>query len=538
MSGKRLRRRDFLRGLAAAAGGTVLAACAPRVVEKVVDRPVVQTVVVEKAVEVEKLATVIVEKAVSVEKKVVETVVVEKPVEVEKRVVETVIVTQEKVVTVQPAMEGPRAIVWSTWAGGDAEVNLKQATVEEFNNTRGAALDIELSARITTDYAGYWTKIPASFAGGDAPDAIWSFPTSWVKWIYAGWIRDLTPFVDLEPEVSAIRQALRQVPKNSYDFLGKVYGIPHLVQLYGCQFNKEMFDEAGLDYPPADWDDPDWTVEKFTELAIALTKRSSDGQAEQLGATTATDLTAWMGQAFVEGNGGDLFDEGWTKCYLDEEPAVEVGQWGYDLFNKHKVSPTPEEGAAGFSFWNGNVAMMLSLITWPARLIEGSYGVWTPELAPLPKWKETKEWSHGIPICCSSQSPHPEAVVEFARWMVEFGDDMNVALGYCAPLLDKHKDLLMTHAPGMDYVTEELLKMRREPHLQALNYAGLKVNPFFPKWNELNRDVWGPKVNDVMISGDEDDFGTVISAAMPEIDALLAEAQQDIADFRSGKIPD
>ena len=54
MSGKRLRRRAFLRGLAAAVGGTVLAACAPRVVEKVVDRPVVQTVVVEKPVEAEK----------------------------------------------------------------------------------------------------------------------------------------------------------------------------------------------------------------------------------------------------------------------------------------------------------------------------------------------------------------------------------------------------------------------------------------------------------------------------------------------------
>ena len=83
-----------------AAGGSVLAACAPQAAQ-IVEKPVVQTVVVEKIVEVEKLATVVVEKPVEVEKKVVETVVVEKavPVEVEKKVVETVIV--EKPVEVE-----------------------------------------------------------------------------------------------------------------------------------------------------------------------------------------------------------------------------------------------------------------------------------------------------------------------------------------------------------------------------------------------------------------------------------------------------
>ena len=92
MSHTKVTRRRFLRGLAAVAGGTVLAACTPQVVEKVVDRPVIQTVVVDRAVEVERVSTVIVEKAVEVEKRVVQTVVVDRPVEVEKRVVETVVV--------------------------------------------------------------------------------------------------------------------------------------------------------------------------------------------------------------------------------------------------------------------------------------------------------------------------------------------------------------------------------------------------------------------------------------------------------------
>ena len=57
MSGREVTRRRFLKGLAVATGGTILAACQPQVVketvvvERVVDRPVVETVVVEKAVD-------------------------------------------------------------------------------------------------------------------------------------------------------------------------------------------------------------------------------------------------------------------------------------------------------------------------------------------------------------------------------------------------------------------------------------------------------------------------------------------------------
>jgi len=504
---RKVTRRDLLRASGLGGLSFLAAACQPKVVEvtKVVKEVIKETVVVEGTPQV-----------------------------VEKEVTKIVKEEVEKVVTATASAPEMQEIIWSTWAGGDAEVNLKQATVDEFNATRGAQLGIDLSARITTDYGGYWTKLPTSFAGGDAPDAVWSFATSWVEWIYNDWIRDLTPYVELEPEVSAIRTALELVSSGSHSFLGRVYGIPHLVQIYGTQFNVEMFDEAGIDYPPANWDDPDWTVQKFTEYAQALTKRTSDGTAEQLGAQVSTSLLAWSGYAHVEGNGGRIFDDNWTQFLGDQPEAVEVGQWNYDLFNKYKVSPTPEEGSAGFSFWNGKVAMMISLITWPARLIESGYGVWTPELAPLPRWKEQKEWSHGIPICCSAQSKYPEAVIEFGRWMVEFGDDMNVGLGYCAPLLDKHRDLLMTKAPGMDYVTEALLKMRREPHLQALDY-GIKTNPFVPTWNEIDRDVWGPKVNDVLTSGEETDFGKVISAAKPEIEALLAKAQVEIEDFKASR---
>lgn len=84
----KISRRELLR-LGALASAGILAACQPQVVEKIVEKPVVQTVVVEKERIVEKPVVQTVEVEKIVEKKVVETVVVEKEKVVEKVVTPT-----------------------------------------------------------------------------------------------------------------------------------------------------------------------------------------------------------------------------------------------------------------------------------------------------------------------------------------------------------------------------------------------------------------------------------------------------------------
>jgi ABC-type glycerol-3-phosphate transport system substrate-binding protein len=447
------------------------------------------------------------------------------------QVVKETVVVEREVTAAPVAEEEIRKIVWSTWAGGDAEVKLKQSTVDVFNQTRGAELGIEVSARIITDYAGYFTKTETSFAGGDAPDAVWCDHRIWGGWILSGWLRDLTPYVELEPEVSAIRMVLEKIPDYSHSFLGRVYGIPHLVQIMGTWVNKEMFEAAGIELPPLNWGDPSWTAERVTEIAIALTKRNSKGVAEQLGVNIpCCFLGGGPGYALVQSNGGRAFDSEFSQWMMDEEEASAVVQWAFDNYNKYKTCPTPDETQAGISFWTGKVGMDIAWLTWPARLVEASYGVWTPSPHPLPIFKEPKEWAHGIPIACSKQSKYPEAVIEFARWMVEEGDDINVGMGYAAPILPKHEALLLTEAPGLPYVSEELKKMPREPFLQALNYAKVD-NPHFSRWHIVNRDIWQVKVIDVLISGAETDAAKLIASVEPDVNKELEQARKDIAEF-------
>lgn len=424
-------------------------------------------------------------------------------------------------------------IVWSTWAGGDAEVKLKQQTVEEFSNTVGKQKGIKATARIITDYASYFTKLETSFAGGDAPDAVWTTLDKWGKWIPNGWLRDLTPLVQMEKADSPIQQAYKKLPDWNYKFLGKTYAIPHLVQIMGTWVNKEMFDKAGIPLPPLKWNDPSWTVDKITEIALALTKRTSSGKIEQLGVEIPCCFTGYgPGYALIQSNGGQVFSADFSQWKMYEPAAAQVVQWAYDLVNKHKVAPLVQDSKAGLTFWTGKVGMQIAWLTWPARVLESSQGQWTPSPHPLPKFKETKEWAHGIQIAASSQSKYPEAVVDFGRWMVSDGDKLNVALGYCAPLTEEQVPLLMTNAPGLPEITEGLKKLPREPFLEALDYAKDIQNPFFTRYYLVNQEVWTPKVHDVLVSGRETDAAKLLTAVKPDVEKILVEAQEDLKKLR------
>jgi multiple sugar transport system substrate-binding protein len=86
-------------------------------------------------------------------------------------------------------------------------------------------------------------------------------------------LADLTPLIerdkwdtsDFIPEVFAI-----------YNVEGKQYGIPFLTTGSYVYYNMKLFDEAGVPYPPSDWNDKSWTWDAFLETAKKLTKNPDD----------------------------------------------------------------------------------------------------------------------------------------------------------------------------------------------------------------------------------------------------------------------
>ncbi len=160
-----------------------------------------------------------------------------------------------------------------------------------------------------------------------------------------------------------------------YSANGNQYGIPQLTVGSYTIYNKKLFDESGVDYPPTDWDDESWTWEKFIETARKLTKNYGSVDKGQYGATVSVidnDLESppriW-GQNDVWPK--DAFKTGFaTHVTCTDERSVASYQAFHDIVFKEKVAPSPAIVSAlanlGGTMPSGKVAME----------IQGGWDLW------------------------------------------------------------------------------------------------------------------------------------------------------------------
>ena len=133
---------------------------------------------------------------------------------------------------------------------------------------------------------------------------------------------------------------------------GETWGIPFQRSTIVLYWNKDAFEEAGLDpeTPPANWDE-------MVEMGKALTKE--DGS--QWGVMVpSTGYAYWMFQAFALQNGVELMNSEGTETYFDDPAAVEALEYWVSLSQDHGVMPsgTIEWGTLRQNFLDGQAAMM------------------------------------------------------------------------------------------------------------------------------------------------------------------------------------
>lgn len=113
-------------------------------------------------------------------------------------------------------------------------------------------------------------------------------------------------------------------------------------------YNLDLFDEAGVAYPPQQFDDPAWTWETFLDTTQKLTKGALADPAKD-----AVGERDWRYQLnWIWSNGGWLLNEAKTECVIDMPETVEALQWSADLILEHHVWPMADQIIQG-----GNSAM-------------------------------------------------------------------------------------------------------------------------------------------------------------------------------------
>ncbi|MHB0875196.1 MAG: extracellular solute-binding protein [Anaerolineae bacterium] len=306
--GKRLTRRDIIRGGLALAGlavGSGLTACGAAATPAVVEREVTRVVAGTPEV-------------------VTETVVVK----------ETVVVEQTVLATA-PASTGPVTISLLMVDWNDDCRKVYDETIlpkfQELNPGWTIAADY-------TDWGSLDVKVMTAFAGGLQPDLFQADNVEFgPKYNQKGIIAELNPLIDADPDARAKVDDF--YPKALYEgatIAGQMVALPYVLDNRALYYRKDIMAEAGLaDVVPQTW-------EAFRDAAIKQTKMNGDtferaGWHAGLGQFCFQNYVPFLWQ-----NGGELLDDAHTRCAFNSDAGVEALEFWAKLIIEDKVGPVED----------------------------------------------------------------------------------------------------------------------------------------------------------------------------------------------------
>lgn len=299
----------------------------------------------------------------------------------------------------------------------------------------------------------YVQKLTTMLAGDTAPDLGYLSESQAFKWAAEGTILDLTPYMGANPE----RQYVKSTIYRAGDVLMGT-GLATGVMLF--YYNKDVFDAAGVPYPPAKASEA-WTWDEFVQNAKLLTRDRAGKTAADPAFnpdeidTYGVTLPSWWGgwYPFVMSNGGQFASEDGTKLLLNSPEAVEALQNFQDLVYVDHVMPNPTQSS---SLPTGDVLMQSRKV---AMSMDGMWRVtdfaklginWG--VAVLPKYKEPETVVLSVPKVIFSTTKHPDEAYKFYSYI---SDPAQVGL-FKSGLWAPHEQAYFTDPALLDtWVTAE-----------------------------------------------------------------------------------
>ncbi len=284
------------------------------------------------------------------------------------------------------------------------EADSMQQLIDEFNQTHP---DIEVDNVFCCSNDNALQKVTVALQGGQQPDITYQYGTSLPQLSNTPGIMDLTDRVaeadfgwdDFFPGAQAA---------STVD--GRVLGIPALIDNLAIVYNKQMFADANLDPPTADW-----TWEDFRTAAKALT----DPATKQYGfafPADASEDTVWHYDAMLWEAGGDILNADNTEAAFNSEAGLTAMNTLRDMaVTDQSVYLDPQNTKIDDLFNTGKVGMV---ITGPWALSgypDVDYGV-----QPMPSYDGSNHETIAGPdmwVLFDNGEERAAAAWEFISWL-------------------------------------------------------------------------------------------------------------------------
>ena len=300
----------------------------------------------------------------------------------------------------------------------------------------------------TIGYNDYFTQMQTRVAGGTAPDCYELNIENFAAYANKGLLAEISG-VDVS--------GLNETALNAFNVKGVQYGLPESFSNVVLIYNKDLFDQAGVAYPTADW-----------------TQDDLQAAAEAIRALGDDIFGIWQPITYNEffkvaaQYGGALLNEDKTEFTINSPENIQAAQALVDRVLVSNVQPnTAQQGGMGDwdMFMSGRLGMIPTGI-WAFQTFTENCGFdWDIAVEPGSTRKATHFFSNCVVL--NPESKNREAAATWLAWLTSSTKSAEIRLeaGWDLPALSDMDAL----ASYMEITPPE----NREAVFESLNYLVL-----------------------------------------------------------------
>ncbi len=316
-------------------------------------------------------------------------------------------------------------------ASGSIEKVVVEQVVKKFEEYHP---EVEVEVDIISDYE---TQMPRIIASGRVHDVFLVPDGNFGQWVKTGGLLNLTEYINNSEEFEI--ENVYSTAVDRYRWNGKImgtgdiYALPKDIGPQVMYYNKDLFDEFGVSYPPKD--EP-MDIYDALEMWKEFGDVHSDGS---LGDDHIYGVPQMTPEGLVWSNGGDFLNETRTEATVNTTSVIEAYQFLANAVNTHKIIPSGTASA-------GTNPKSMFVTQRAATLIDGRWSVATFrnikdfdwDIAPVPSfsdypWKNA--WSGSVGYAVFKNTNHPDLAYKLVEFFAsKEGQRIMASTGFSIPL--------------------------------------------------------------------------------------------------------
>jgi len=258
---------------------------------------------------------------------------------------------------------------FATWEASDLERQAIQNAIDGFEESHP-----NVSVEYTVNsFSEHHAKLNTQINSGEAPDVFWVNPEYMRDFVNREQLMDLTDLME-EKNVDVSDYLPSSLEKMQYideDGSTSIYGVDCCIVGPVIFYNKDLFDEAGVEYIPTQKEEQ-WTWDEFVENMQKLTK-VENGKTVQYGTSNFEEkFSLYTTLELLGSNGAQWFNEDYTEAIgIDSEETKDTLSKIRALRTEYGVAPDPT--AVGVDTSNSPTQMFMTGQV--ASIFIGSYAL-------------------------------------------------------------------------------------------------------------------------------------------------------------------